>query len=154
MPSLVTKKKDTMKHFIKITKALILLFSVAMLFSACNKDDDIEEIFTGKAWNLTFIQDGVKRIVPQEGNYILYFGATDFSFITPSGNTITGNWIADGNSRSFICDKIATNGNIDNDIVAKSAMSVLKNAIRYDGDANWIQIIEQPNNIYMQFYNR
>ena len=143
-----------MKRFIKITKTTVLLLTLMLTLSACNKDDDLEEIFIGKAWNLTFIQEGTKRIIPQNGGYILHFGNTELSFITPSGTTITGNWFANGASRTFLCNNITANGSIEDDAAAKAVLNILTNAIKYEGDANWIQIIEQPNNTYMQFYNR
>ncbi len=143
-----------MKHFLKITAGVILALSLSLTFTACDNDDDLEEIFTGKTWNLTFIQNGVERIVPQEEGYSLIFNNASFLFTTPGAATITGNWYADGEARTFGCNEIITSGDIENDATAKAALNILKNSVMYNGDANWIQIVEEPGNIYMQFYNR
>lgn len=143
-----------MKQFLRITAGFILAMTMSLTFTACDNDDDLEEIFTGKAWNLTFIQNGVERIVPQKEGYTLIFNNATFLFTTPAAATINGNWYADGEARTFGCNEIITSGDIENDAVADAVLKILKNSVMYNGDANWIQIVEQPGNIYMQFYNR
>ncbi len=143
-----------MKYLTKFTTRVLLAVIMALSFTACDNDDDLEEIFTGKNWNLTFIQNGTERLVPQQEGYTLIFSNADFVFTTPNAITISGNWYADGESRSFGCNEIVTSGDIENDAVAKAALNILRNSAMYNGDANWIQIVEQPGNIYMQFYNR
>lgn len=141
-----------MKNII-IKTALIILATIS--FASCNKEDDIQEIFIDRIWTLTFIQEGKEHFVPQNNTaYIMLFKGNTFTLTTPADATITGNWQADGDSRTFRCSNIRTSGNITNDDIAKRMRNMLQNAVSYNGDANYLQIIVQQGNAFMQFYNK
>lgn len=136
-----------------IKTALIILAAIS--FASCNKEDDIQEIFIDRIWTLTFIQEGKEHFVPQNNTaYTMLFKGNTFTLTTPANATITGNWQADGDSRTFRCSNIRTNGNITNDDIAKRMRNMLQNAVSYNGDANYLQIIVQQGNAFMQFYNK
>lgn len=136
-----------------IKTALIIL--AAITFASCNKEDDIQEIFIDRSWTLTFIQEGKEHFVPQNNAaYIILFKGSTFTLTTPANATISGNWQADGGSRTFRCSNIRTSGNITNDDIAKRMRNMLQNAVSYNGDANYLQIIVQQGNAFMQFYNK
>lgn len=136
-----------------IKTALVIL--AAFTFASCNKEDDIQEIFIDRSWTLTFIQEGKEHFVPQNNAaYIISFKGNTFTLTTPANATISGNWQADGGSRTFRCSSIRTSGNITNDDIAKRMRNMLQNAVSYNGDANYLQIIVQQGNAFMQFYNK
>ena len=137
-----------------MTKTLLLTFALALSFTGCSNDDDLDEIFRNRSWNLTYIQDGVERLVPQEKGYTLIFSETGFTFTTPSGATAEGNWWADGGSHTITFSDITASNAINGNALAQAVIAILQNAVMYSGDANWIQIIEEPGYRYMQFYNR
>lgn len=138
----------------EITRILFILLAT-LSFTACNSDDDVDEIFIDRNWKLSFIQEGNEKSIPENGaEYVLLFKSYTFTLTTPTNATISGNWQADGGSRSFHCRNLKTNGNINNDDIAKKMRDILQNAILYAGDANWLQIIVQKGNAYMQFYNK
>ena len=138
----------------RITKTLLLALTLALSFTGCSNDDDLDEIFRNRNWNLTFVQNGTERVVPQENGYTLYFSETAFTFTTPAGATAEGNWYADGGSHTITFSDITASNAINDNPVAQAVITILQNAVMYSGDANWIQIIEEPGYRYMQFYNR
>lgn len=142
-----------MKYFKE--KATILMLAAIALFTlnACDNEDDIGEIFTGKIWTLTFIQTETERL-GSENAYTLQFSNATFTFTTPDKSTISGSWYADGKSREFVCSDVTISGNILADKVAQNALDIFRKAVQYEGDANYIKIIEKPGTVYMQFYNR
>lgn len=137
----------------KIRKIFFAIF-VALSFVACNNEDDVQEIFIDRNWTLAFIQEGNEKSIPEKADYTLLFKSNTFVLTTPGDATISGNWHADGGSRTFRCNSIKTNGNISNDNIAKKMRNMLQNAVLYEGDANYLQIIVQPGNAFMQFHNK
>lgn len=137
------------KEIIKI----VFIILAALPFVACNSDDDIDEIFIDRKWTLAFIKEGNTEY-QYSGDYVIIFKSNTFNLTTPGNATISGNWEADGGSRYFHCSNIKTTGDINNDNIAKKMREILQNAVSYDGDANWLQIVVQPGNVFMQFHNK
>lgn len=138
----------------KTINGILYILLVALFFTACNNDDNLQEIFIDRNWTLSFIQEGNEKTVPEMVEYTILFKNGTFTLTTPGSATITGNWQADGGTRRFTCSNINTKGNINNDNIAKKMRNMLQNAILYSGDANWLQIIVQQGNAFMQFYNK
>ena len=140
---------DKMANFIKhCIVATILLLPLA----ACDSKDDLQEIFIEREWTLAFVQEGGERKAP-ERDYSIAFNNATFTVTTPSTAQITGKWQATNSPRTFRCSNIKTNGNIESDEFAKAMRRVLTEAQTYNGDTNYLQIIAQPGNVFMQFYN-
>lgn len=133
---------------------IIFIVVAALSFCACSNEDDIDEIFTGRNWTLAFIQEGNDKSTPKNGDYTIVFNSSTFTLTTPAYATVTGNWQADGESRSFRCSNIKTTGNINSDNTANKMKQLLQNANSYAGDSNWLQIIVQTGNVFMQFHNK
>lgn len=142
------------RHMIKGINKLIIFALLFFAVTACSKEDDINEIFIDRSWTLSFIQEGADKFVPEKGDYIILFKNKTFTLTTPSSATINGNWQADGGSRSMRLSNIRTSGSLSEDNIGKKMFNMLQNTTSYSGDANWLQIIVQPGNAYMQFYNR
>ena len=142
-----------MKNIARIAKRVIFALALTAI-AACNNSDDINEIFVGHDWRLTYIEDGEFRRWPsQQNTYILTFGANSFNATTPGGGKINGRWFADGKTREFRCNNISTEGIDANDTIARLMVQMFKEAVSYDGDIHYLQIIKEDNHL-MQFYNR
>ena len=142
-----------MEYIAKTAKTLIFVLTLAML-AACNNSDDVNEIFIGHNWKLTYIEEGgIRRWSSQENPYSLTFGANSFSATTPNGGKISGKWSADGKTREFRCTNIHTEGINASDTIARQMIQMFTEATSYDGDTHYLQIIKGKNNL-MQFYNR
>ena len=143
----------------KIERLFILLAAVLTL-TACNNEDDVMEIFTGKTWKLTRLttegssirflaglwdnensyNNSMERL-NSAGNYILnFYGDTQSSeLIEPTFNAngisariTNGTWKADGISKD-----LTLNGNItgsESDPLAKEFMKGLLLVYKYEGD--------------------
>ena len=142
-----------MRNIAKTAKTIIFVLTIAML-SACNNSDDVNEIFIGHNWKLTYIEEGgIRRWSSQENPYGLTFAANTFSATTPGGGKISGRWSADGKTREFRCTNIHTEGISASDTIARQMIQMFTEATSYDGDTHYLQIIKEKNNL-MQFYNR
>ena len=142
-----------MRYIAKTAKTFIFVLTFITL-SACNNSDDINEIFIGNDWKLTYIEEGgIRRWSSQENAYSLTFAANSFSATTPGGGKISGRWSANGNTREFRCTNIHTEGISANDTIARLMIQMFSEATSYDGDTHYLQIIKKKNNL-MQFYNR
>ncbi len=143
----------------KIERLFILLAAVLTL-TACNNEDDVMEIFTGKTWKLTRLttegssirflaglwdnensyNNSMERLNSSD-NYILnFYGDTQSSeLIEPTFNAngisariTNGTWKADGISKD-----LTLNGNItgsESDPLAKEFMKGLLLVYKYEGD--------------------
>ena len=142
-----------MKHIAKQIIRAIFALSLPFVAVSCVGDDDINAIFRERTWKLTYIKEGSVQRYTKEKVYSIEFLERTFTATMPNGATITGNWLANGDSsHSFTCNNIRTNGNIKGDTIALKMRDILTNAKSYSGDTNWLQI-KQQENTFMQFYN-
>lgn len=144
---------------IKSYLQFILLALCIPVLSACDQEDDVIAIFTGKTWYMTYIaaegqnkmydfwqgneearKQSISTIVGN--NYTLVFEGSEingsaggtFSGKVTNINT-DGTWNANGDNREL---KITVNrpGNDADKYLGKAFMDGLKNAIKYGGDEN------------------
>lgn len=142
-----------MKIFVETTKRIIFAATFALTLTACTPDDNISEIFVGRQWTLSYIQEGsVKRYNGAKKYDVLFTDAT-FSATTPSGSTISGKWEANGETRKFHCWNVQTTGTLKGDTIAEKMLRIFTDATSYDGDTNWLQI-KKDKKTFMQFYNK
>ncbi|MBQ2368414.1 MAG: DUF4847 family protein, partial [Bacteroidaceae bacterium] len=127
------------------TKIILPLLLLSSLLVACDKGDDLREIFLSPTWKLSFFQEGNKVPLDCSG-YTLKFYDKTFEFTTKYGATITGYWTADNKKRTFSCSQIkVNNGSISADAIARRAEKIFKNALYYEGDSNYLKIMIQKN---------
>lgn len=143
----------------KIEKLFALLVTILTL-TACNNEDDVMEIFTGKTWKLTRLttegsstpflaglwdnENSYKssiKLLSNPSNYILNFYGDSQSteFIEPAFNAdginakiTNGTWQADGVSKD-----LTLSGNVtgtESDPLAKEFMKGLLLVYKYEGD--------------------
>lgn len=140
----------------------ILLFIVAApLFSGCNNEDDVMEIFTGKVWKLSYIAAEGTRIqfnywpndnaegeayqysmslLKKKDNFTLTFTGGEMNnsiggtFSGKGANaTLNGQWKANGKEQSLTMN--TTVAGRETDPLARAFVNGLQNVIRYEGDA-------------------
>lgn len=148
------------KLFIYKTLWLLLLLP---LFSGCNDSDDVQSIFTGKTWRLTYInfkdqagmmggfdEKSMKIFEDNKAAYTITFtGTEEDNRISGSisGKVITadikGTWSANGKSNEFH----ANIGNVSepNDALAKKFIEGLSSASSYTGDEKNLFIYYKPS---------
>ena len=140
-------------------KYITLLLLMLPVLSACNQEDDVIDIFTGKRWKLNFIIDAKDKIctdsyftnvsaevkeasmkkMADKGNFIIDFTGVEVDgevIGTYSGRatntTISGNWQANGKNNSFSTDQGGPSGN--EDLLGKVFINGLATAYKYEGD--------------------
>lgn len=133
-------------------KALWLLLLLP-LFSGCNDSDDLQSIFTGKTWRLSYInykdQGGMmegfdKKSMEifeknKEAYTITFTGTEEDNRISGSisgivtTSEIKGTWSADGKNNKFSAN-IGDVSEPDDLVLSKKFVEGLKNASSYTGD--------------------
>ena len=157
-----------MKETIKKTGYLLLIIVMLPIFSSCNNEDDVIEIFVGKTWKLTFIAaEGTQKqfnfwgekgmaannpayvnsmnALAQEGNFILNFEGSDVNGL-PGGafngkvtsTSVGGTWSASGKNQNLTIN--VTGSSSDKDVLGQAFITGLLNAIRYEGDSKNLYI--------------
>ena len=140
-----------MKRSIFQIVGLLLLLP---LFSGCNDSDDLQGIFTGKTWKLTYInlkdkggwmngfsEKSIKILNENQESYTITFTGTEEDNRISNGAVkgriitadLTGTWSANGKNNEFHAS--VTNVN-ENDDLAKEFIKGLNNASSYIGDDN------------------
>ena len=156
-------RRDTVKYI-----ALLFCLTLVIPFlSGCNDTDDVQKIFTGKTWKMTYITKKnehswykftdvseaiYKSYDPINGTKafkISFTGSTEDNIIrgefSGSGSvTFTGTWQADGKSNEF--RRTGINNQLSygdsKDTLAKHIVEGLENATSYEGD---------ERNLYLYF---
>ena len=148
-----------MKRSIFQIVGLLLLLP---LFSGCNDSDDLQGIFTGKTWKLTYInlkdkgggmngfsEKNIKILNENQESYTITFTGTEEDNRISNGAVkgriitadLTGTWSANGKNNEFHAS--VTNVN-ENDDLAKEFIKGLNNASSYIGDDNGLFLYYNP----------
>lgn len=148
-----------MKRSIFQIVGLLLLLP---LFSGCNDSDDLQGIFTGKTWKLTYInlkdkggwmngfsEKSIKILSENQESYTITFTGTEEDNRISNGAVkgkiitadLTGTWSANGKNNEFHAS--ITNVN-ENDDLAKEFIKGLNNASSYIGDDNGLFLYYNP----------
>ena len=148
-----------MKRSIFQIVGLLLLLP---LFSGCNDSDDLQGIFTGKTWKLTYInlkdkggwmngfsEKSIKILNENQESYTITFTGTEEDNRISNGAVkgriitadLTGTWSANGKNNEFHAS--VTNVN-ENDDLAKEFINGLNNASSYIGDDNGLFLYYNP----------
>jgi hypothetical protein len=137
-------------------KSLLAIAFAMIALCSCDSGDSLTDIFLSHPWKVSFFKEGTMITSPsQKAVYTMNFYDKTFALTTPSGATLAGYWQADNKERTFRCSQVrVTGGTIAGDTIAMKAEYILKNARYYEGDANWLQIIVQTGNVFMQFHNK
>jgi hypothetical protein len=154
---------------------IFALLSILPLLMACDKSDDITDIFVGKTWQLNYIASGsvgktwYKFTDVTDENFqeyssrtktfnLVFSGAQNGDVITGNLNgngsmTLTGTWTANGDSRVLTTKDV--NGDISDtkDIIAQKILYGMQNAESYKGDVDnlFIYFNYQGTTLFMAF---
>lgn len=148
------------KGHIHIIYGFLCIVTLLTVAAACDSEDDIKSIFSGKTWyisggeiNGTPIQgDELKSIYAVNATYMIYFSADQsFSGVLVSGSSIAGTWNANGKNNAMTLS-FTKSDNVNGSSLSTNIFNVLKDASSYNGDENNIKIIEDKHN-YIRFTN-
>lgn len=137
---------------------LIVLSLLVPLLTACEQEDDVVDIFTGKTWYMTFIaaegqntmfdfwqgdQDArIKSFETIKGdNYTIQFDGANLDNSSVGGTftarassvNMSGTWNANGENRNLACD-VTKSGTDSDKYLGKAFVNGLKSAYKYKGD--------------------
>lgn len=141
----------------KITPACLIICLVAMLglFTSCEREDDVNEIFAGKTWYMNGATiNGMQwnseiKTFYQYGNeaYKISFSSSTFQATLSQGSSFSGTWSADGKSQSLtlnVTNPITPQNNND-----RMLYNILTNIKSYRSGANFLRISKDGNNVIM-----
>ncbi len=146
--------------YLNLTILLLSFVLAATVLLACDNEDDIGSIFSGKTWyvsgaeiNSTPISgDELKSFYAVQNSYFIFF-ASDLSFsgvLTP-GSSIAGTWYANGKNNGLKLDFNKAE-NVSESAVSANIYNILKGATAYSGDENNIKI-KKDNHNYVRLTN-
>ena len=151
----------------KLKHTWLIVLLLPLLLSSCNDSDDVQKIFTGRTWKLTYISEkdkhgwykfpGVSEEVYQSYDPITgkrYFeidfeGSTDDNVITGTFTgrgsvTMNGTFKANGRTNDYLAN-ISKSSSGNGDTLGPFIIDGMKKAVSYTGDTR---------NLYLYFeYN-
>jgi hypothetical protein len=151
------------------------MLCMTLMLMSCDKSDDITNIFVSKTWKLNYIASGsigktwYKFSDVTEDNYQEYADRTKVFTIAFSGSqtgdvikgtfigngslSVTGDWSANGDNRSFTTNNVNGSVTDNKDVIAQKILSGLANATSYKGDINnlFIYFKYQNETLFMAF---
>lgn len=133
-----------------------VLMIVAGLFSSCNDEDDIEEIFIGKTWymngatvNGLRLNSEVKNFYTEanDGAYYITFSNGTFNGMMSAGDPFSGTWKADGKKQTITLDvKNAPNVSSTFD---RQIYSIVKSTTSYSSGSDFMKLkADKQNEVY------
>lgn len=128
--------------------AAFLFLPLLLGLQACDKGDDVDGIFMQRVWyvNLMFESDGRTMgfteaekalITNAPKDYHVVFSESDFT-VKCGQSTFGGTWTVNGKKNAI--GFRFTNSSQPSDPVGKKVYSVLKEAVRYEGNYNYLRI--------------
>lgn len=130
-----------------------VLMLVAGLFSSCNDEDDIEEIFIGKTWymnganvNGLRLNSEVKNFYTEanEGAYYITFSNGTFNGMMSAGDPFSGTWKADGKKQTITLEvKNAPNVSSTFD---RQIFSIVKSSTSYSSGSDFMKLKADKQN--------
>ncbi len=147
-----------------------MLLAMPML-TACDNEDDIKEIFTGKVWKLSYIyaegaysipidfwegdaakEEASRTLRDVEGNYIVEFSGAEMDGVFKGSvngrivnSTFSGQWQADAATHTLTISNLTFGGNAETDVQAVNFKRGLQNVYRYTGDSNGLYLHYKEN---------
>lgn len=131
---------------------LLLYMTAALLtLTACNNEDDLDEIFVGKTWYMTSATvDDITNFYTSAGSsaYYITFSSTTFQGVLSAGNNFSGTWEANGKNQTIrlnFTKKPSTALQFDKDVY-----DILSTITSYKSGADWL-IMKQNGNKEIRF---
>ena len=147
----------------KLKHILYLLLALPLLFTSCEKEDDVNEIFVSGTWNVgNFYQGGDWSKYDNDGARAKYTREEDIKALnaltitfkddgtfqgTTSVGTFTGKWSVDGKTRTVSITQLKSGSTLGK---SKEFIDALKNAAYYKGDSNYLKLAPADKKSYVQ----
>ncbi len=136
-------------------KLQLILYMVTTLLAltACNKEDDIDEIFVGRTWymngiviNGTTSSEDTKNFYKETGtnSYFITFSSNTFQGKLSSGVTFSGTWKADGKHQTITLN-LQQKPNTDS-LFDKQLINILSNVTTYISGADFMNLNDNNQN--------
>ena len=136
-------------------KLQLILYMVTTLLAltACNKEDDIDEIFVGRTWYMNGIvingvtsSEDTKNFYKETGinSYFITFSSNTFQGKLSSGVSFSGTWQADGKHQTITLN-LQQKPNTDS-LFDKQLINILSNVTTYISGAEFMNLNDNNNN--------
>lgn len=132
---------------------ILYMVTTLLALTACNKEDDIDEIFVGRTWymngiviNGTTSSEETKNFYKEIGtnSYFITFSVNTFQGKLSSGAAFSGTWKADGKHQTITLNlqqKPNTNSLFD-----KQLINILSNVTTYISGADFMNLNDNNQN--------
>ena len=140
-------------HFIK---NIFYIFFCLLVLTACNNEDDIDEIFIGRTWymngatiNGMKLNSDIKNFYTDAGKraYYISFSAGTFTGLLSEGVFFSGTWSADGKKQTILID-IKQKPNTQT-IFDKQIFNIISSANSYNSGADFLHLKEDNQNLVL-----
>ena len=140
-------------HFIK---NIFYIFFCLLVLTACNNEDDIDEIFIGRTWymngatiNGMKLNSDIKNFYTDAGEraYYISFSAGTFTGVLSEGVFFSGTWSADGKKQTILID-IKQKPNTQT-IFDKQIFNIISSANSYNSGADFLHLKEDNQNLVL-----
>ena len=140
-------------HFIK---SIFYIFFSLLVFTACSKEDDIEEIFIGRTWymngatiNGMKLNSDIKNFYTDSGEraYYISFSAGTFTGVLSEGVFFSCTWSANGKEQTILMD-IKQKPNTQT-IFDKQIFNIIFSAKSYNSGADFLSLKEDNQNLVL-----
>ena len=137
----------------KVMKTLLALTVMLLALTACNNEDDIDEIFVGKIWYMTGIVINGTTSSEETKNfykdtdancYYITFSSGTFQGKLSSGVAFSGTWQANGKNQT-ITFNLKEKPNPDA-LFDKQLINILSNVHSYSSGADFMHLSDNNQN--------
>ncbi len=121
-----------------------------MAVCSCNKNDDLDEIFSGRfkitsyRYNGTFENGKLTELNKSRDNYWIFFSGGTLNGMLTNGVVFNGTWQADPESRDMKV-RVSDIATYPSEL-SRYVINILRNATSYSGDHNVLRIYQDKNN--------
>jgi hypothetical protein len=129
------------------------MVTTLLALTACNKEDDIDEIFVGRTWYMNGIvingitsSEETKNFYKEAGanTYFITFSSNTFQGKLSSGVTFSGTWKADGKHQTIT---LQLQQKPDTDLLFdKQLINILSNVTTYISGADFMHLNDDNQN--------
>lgn len=143
------------KHWLDKIKLLFAIIFMVAFSVSCDTEDDINSIFVGNTWYVNGFTingksadgDEIKTLYADANAFSIFFSSSNsFNGMLSTGCTISGKWVANGKNQT-IAISFKNPSCPDSSPIGNTVFNILKNAGKYSGDVNIIEIKTDNKNL-------
>lgn len=134
----------------------IYLLPLLLILTACNKEDDIEDIFVGKTWYMNGATiNGLKLngeisnfyTDAEESAYYITFFSQTFQGMLSAGTNFSGTWTANGKDQTITLTITHKPSNIPT--FDRQIYNILSSTTSYQSGADFLQLKQDSHNFVL-----